>query len=255
MKSFEEIPQTTLEIENKILPSNIDEALSQSDFKIVEGLNPPRTYIVKIEHPEGAFKGVFKDYASEIESANHEKAAYIVDKALGFDLVLPMAMRDLEDKRGILIPFIEQITNPIEAQIQDDELKEDFFKIGIFDFLIGEVGRDNKKNILIKNKKIFAIDHEFSFFKPPYTKFQKKAFNQPFPDELRNKIIEFYKNKENINLLKSRLNELLEKRYVKDFFWRLEIITECAKINRFLSEEDYKKILDKYRNYKLLTKP
>lgn len=254
MESLKEIPQITPETEKEIFPSNIEEILSSSDFRIINNLKPNRVYTVQIEHPEKPFKGIFKDYASEIEPLNHEMAAYIVDKALGFNLVLPVAMRDLENKKGILTPFVEQVTNSTETQTQDKELKEDFLKLGVFDFLIGETGRDNMKNIFIKDKKIFAIDHEFSFFKPPYNKFQQKAFNQPFPDELRNKIIKFSENKENIKLLRARLNELLEKRYVNDFFKRLEIVIKCAKNNRFLSEQDYKKILDKYRDYKILDK-
>lgn len=195
------------------------------------------------------------------ERRQGERAVYLVNKFLGFDIVPTTVIRTIEGEEGSLQRFIPDAKTGLEVsrkQVPTEEL----VKMVLFDFLINNTDR-HEGNFLVKGKRIFAHDNESSFSighiydRPIY--FGENFFSAPIPEEIRNKIIQFEKWPEGKEFLSKSLEKLLYKDLLyKDeadaFFKRLEHLIQYAKRGYFQSEEEYgkfsKQAEEEYEKYR-----
>lgn len=198
--------------------------------------------------------GVFKEKESEYKK---ERAAYLVDKFLQFDLVPTTIIRKIGDKTGSFQRYVTDAKTGLEVS-RELIPKEELLKLALFDFLINNLDRDrdpNRTNFFIKENHIFAVDNADSFssiyadYSREYSK--KKLFSAPIPEEIKNKIVQFDKWPEGKKLLSKSLEELLDKEPVDAFFKRLEYLVQYAKRGYFQTEEESKKFQE---DNKLLAK-
>lgn len=226
-KTTEERKPPIPSFEEKFLAS----AETKEDWKTLEGLATPHF----IEIQEGG-AGIFKT-----EYYKRERAAYIVDRFLGFNLVPTTIIRTIKGKTGSFQQFIADASAGWEidfTEIPAEELK----KLEIFDFLIGNKDRAFS-NFLVKGDKVFAIDHHLAFSAGTSYSFSViEIFGKKISREIREKIIQFYEWKSGKYFLNDFLEGLLEKQEKDAFFKRLDILFKCAKRGYFLTEKENNKL-------------
>lgn len=102
--------------------------------------------------PHDAYEG-----KRRMEFIHNERAAYLIDRFLGFNFVPPTVVRELTKGIGSLQEFIADAKLGYELK-PGDLSEEERLKIELFDALIVNSDR-NLGNYLVKDGKIYAIDH------------------------------------------------------------------------------------------------
>lgn len=168
-------------------PLGTGKVTSVSYLKVLGGVNQSR--MIEIKDINGVkFQTIFKPIKGETWKVGNEKLresiinkdfsyaqrevlAYKIDQSLGFNMVPETRLRriiiDSESKLGSIQTWIEDkdiISFADFTSKTKNILKEDTYKLGIFDFLIGNTDRHGF-NILVnkKTRKIVNIDHGCSF--------------------------------------------------------------------------------------------
>lgn len=184
--------------------------------------------------------GVFK----QGKLCQGERAAYLVDKFLRFDLVPTTVIRTIEGKEGSFQRFIPDAKTGIEVS-RDSVSREEVTKMVIFDFLINNLDRQTK-NFLVKGKRVVAIDNEASFLSEAYVYhpilyFGESLLSAPISKEIKNKITQLDKWSEGKKSLANSLENLLGNEKVDSFFERLKYLIKYTERGYFQTEEEYRK--------------
>ena len=176
----------------------------------------------------------------------NERAAYLVDKFLGFNLVPPTTIRSIDGEIGSLqqfIPDAQEITvlsgAYAKTKMENEERKKELIKLWIFDYIIWNKDRHGG-NVLIKDKKVYAIDNGLAFSTSSlgYWQSYEYFFNQPVPDEVIGALEKFYPIesegpvneaveavwRENERVLRDLLLELLSEQDVSACLGRMRLI-------------------------------
>ncbi|PIR41993.1 MAG: hypothetical protein COV30_00790 [Candidatus Yanofskybacteria bacterium CG10_big_fil_rev_8_21_14_0_10_37_15] len=162
-----------------------------------------------------------------------ERASYIIDKFLRFNLVPPTVIREIDGEIGSLQQFIPDAQTGFETSrselILDKILCQQLIKLWIFDYIIYNSDR-HQENFLVKlkEKKIYAIDHGLSFGND-YLKFYEEFFETPIPLEISDGIERFLSWKEGKELCEELLEELISPEEVKACMRRIERILKIIK--------------------------
>lgn len=99
-------------------------------------------------------------------------------------------------------------------------------KMGVFDCIIGNTDR-HRGNFLVKDRKVYAIDHGYSFSGSGRT---WGNLNSEFvPSSVAEKLERFMNSRESQSALRALLLEILPEEEVADFFSRLAVIASIAK--------------------------
>lgn len=103
-------------------------------------------------------QGIFKEYGYQ-----NERAAYIIDRFLGFDLVPPIVVRTVDSRKGSLQKFVPdaKIASELDYRELYGKYRDQLKKMWIFDVIIRNSDR-HVDNFLVKGDRIYAIDHELS---------------------------------------------------------------------------------------------
>ncbi|OGZ97088.1 MAG: hypothetical protein A3I44_01015 [Candidatus Sungbacteria bacterium RIFCSPLOWO2_02_FULL_51_17] len=154
-----------------------------------------------------------------------ERAAYLVSKFLGFELVPPTVIREVDGQIGSVQQFVEDAKGPYEipsgAKLLD-RWPEELMRLWLFDLIIWNSDRHDG-NLLFKNDRACAIDNGLSFGndKPRlYSEYPGRALPQGTVNQVR----EFFSWEHGQRILEDLLCELLPKEEVQAFFSRLEQI-------------------------------
>ena len=217
--------QETLEKQELRSKSPEEETLESGD---IEKNSPLKGYsyleFVKIKD-DGS--GIFKREEEDKKEVNRERAAYLVNLFLGFDFVPPTVLRRIGEKYGSVQQFIEN--GKVASMVQKEDIpKEELLKLNIFDYIINN-GDRHKKNYLIRDGKIVAIDHgvAFSYYsglsdhsKANWSRTMGVAISQ----EIKDKLALFVSSESKGRILKDLLYELIDEKNVKLIFKRAEAI-------------------------------
>lgn len=140
-----------------------------------------------------------------------ERAAYLVDKALGFGVVPPTEIRMIDGEEGSVQKFIKDATplNLIPKEEKDrPEMQRQLIRAWILDYIINQ-SDSAEENFLVSDGKLSAIDNGLSFEKT-ITDFDYENFwQQPIPEDLRQSIKSFFASGKFEDELKGFLSELL----------------------------------------------
>lgn len=209
---------------------------------LVGGVNTNTVEFISLEDDGG---GVFKPKAGEVEVYDgvrvgtyyrRERAAYLIDRFIGFDLVPPTVIREIDASVG---SFQEFITDAIAyGEISSDgkrklSTNEQLIKLWIFDHLISNPDRHGY-NLLIKDERIHAIDHgcslgsEATNFRlwnadgEDYVSFYDRAIPQDIIDQVQ----KLAHDPNGRAILRDLLRELLSEKEVDAFLVRLDRIAK-----------------------------
>lgn len=170
--------------------------------------------------------GVFKPVEGDSIYHFHERAAYLVDRFLGFNFVPPTTIREIDGRTGSLQRFIgdaksgKELLGEEKEKIPDDEK----MKLNIFDFLISNTDR-HSGNYLVKDGRIVAIDHGYSFYCDCEGLYQLNFYRNKeeveIPRSLREKVLKLNSSENDLLILRDLLLEILPQEEVDSFFSRL----------------------------------
>lgn len=180
-------------------------------------------------------KGVFKT-----EYYQNERAAYLIDRFLGFNLTPPTAIRTLDGEIGSMQEFIPdaQTFHELEEDFRtsfEEEHRADFMKMWLFDIIINNFDR-HSGNFLVQGNTLYAIDHGYSmnhhwgnrsFLYRIYLLNGFRYFlDQEFPKEIINNIKNFLERPEEQQILRELLAELFDEDTVSVLLKRIKIVGE-----------------------------
>ena len=100
-------------------------------------------------------QGIFKE-----EGCQRERAAYLIDRFLGLDMVPPTVIRQLRNRTGSMQKFIPDAKTGGEVGKKEllEKYRDDLMKMWILDLIIDNHDR-HPANFLVKDGRIYAIDH------------------------------------------------------------------------------------------------
>jgi len=158
-----------------------------------------------------------------------ERAAYLVDRFLGFKLVPPTTIREIDGRIGSAQQFIPDTRSFYEIsgeerEVYDDELNRLWF----LDYLIWNMDRHGN-NLLAGetpegNRSIHAIDNGLSFSGKRDSGSISHYLHKPVPSDVSEKVRAIIHDSEKKELLRELLTELLPKNDVEAFFARVEVL-------------------------------
>lgn len=189
---------------------------------------------------------VFKPHSQyEREKAmvyiGNERAAYLVDRFLGFNFVPPTVIRNIDDETGSLQEFMDAKT---AFEVKGETIPpEELLKLYIFDELIRNNDR-REDNWLIKGGKIYAIDHGLSFYldEVRYSEVWSVK-DKPIPANLRQSFKRFIEWPEGIELLRELLAELLGPEIADAYIKRIRAFIKAIDDKGFITEERFDSFL------------
>jgi len=100
-------------------------------------------------------------------SCNKEVGNFLVDTALGWELIVPTIIReDLPEGKGSLRPFIHGKTLDLASKEQKQSIYagEQYQKLAVFDYLLSNIDGQSKNVILSNLGGIYAIDRSLTLF-------------------------------------------------------------------------------------------
>lgn len=189
-------------------------------------------YLYEFAEPE------FRD--AEGNLYKRERAAYLVSKALGLNLVPVTSIRDINGEAGSIQDYIEDaksiwdITGDIEGQ---------YYLMSIFDYLIWNKDRKASNMLFtdevdpdrsgVSNPRLHLIDNGLSFDPwdndwGPYMIYRNLAdnvFGKEIPEEIKRKFVGFSSDPSRSAQLGTELRELLPQPAVNAFMARLRYLT------------------------------
>lgn len=224
-----------------------EKILSEGEFSerrnLGGGINITEFVEIK-DDGSGVLKETTEDYAKR------ERAAYLIDRFLGFNFVPPTVLKEEGDAYGLRKVLQEFVKNAETAYIYEDEykvqkegkppiLKSELLKLHLFDAIIGSWDRDGN-NYLVSEEKIFAIDNERSLNEDEdrHTGYSRAylgkvveliAKGEKIPQDIVASLKNFESSKENQILLSILLEELLKHDAVSWFMKRLLILVDAIK--------------------------
>lgn len=178
----------------------------------------------------GVFKpksGEMPDLRTEVKTGTfykRERAAYLVNKFLGFDLVPPTVIRKIDEEIGSVQQFVKKAKTYTELDLKEKgKIKnEEIMKLWLFDFIIWNSDRSSN-NFMIKDHKIFAIDNGLSFGKDSLNLFESYFPDGQIPETIIKKFKEFFAWDQGKKILSELLSELLDKKEVDACLKRIKL--------------------------------
>ena len=153
-----------------------------------------------------------------------ERAAYLLDRFLGFDLVPPTVVREIDGEVGSFQQFIPDAKTVIQlepSELNEVALKQQRIKLWIFDYIIYNSDR-HLGNFLVKDGKVYAIDNGLSFGDDIGVK--GYFFDAPIPLEMVEGIEKFLSWEEGRKICEDLLRELLNPEEVAACMGRIKRI-------------------------------
>lgn len=178
--------------------------------------------------------GVFKPKSGELANLRtevktgtfykRERAAYLIDKFLGFDLVPPTVIRKIDKEIGSVQQFIKKAKTYTELNSKKRKKikNEEMMKLWLFDFIIWNSDRSSN-NFMIREDKIYAIDNGLSFGKDSLNIFESFFPDGQIPETIIKKFKEFFAWDQGEKILGDLLSELLDKKEVDACLKRIKL--------------------------------
>lgn len=189
--------------------------------------------------------GVFKPHTDYEDFPNRkryflarERAAYLISRFLGFDFVPPTIIKLVDGKEGSLQEFVEDAQVGYEAQ---NIPKEERIKLRIFDNLVCNTDRHGG-NYLVKEDKVFAIDHGYILPSVSHLEYGDMDIDN-VPTDLSNRLKSFMSSKDQQEVLRDLLGELLEGDIVDAFMKRVLIFIGSIGPNNAFDQEKFYNLL------------
>lgn len=232
------------------LEETILETREKTDSSDLRG-TANKCFFIKLKD-DGA--GVFKPKSGETEGMRdhteagtyykRERAAFLVDKFLGFDLVPPTVIREENGEIGSMQEYIPDPKGTYldlsSFERSQKHIKNQMMKLWIFDYIVHNSDR-HKANCLIKDSVVYAVDHGFCFSKDDLRRECDIFWDKPITDEIKDKLHSFLAQRDMQRVLGDLLSELLFPEEIDAMLNRIKaiekVIREKGIVPRDLAEQ------------------
>lgn len=210
--------------------------------KLLGGCIGGATFVDLKDDGSAVFKP-HKNYKNPARSEfiNRERGAYLIDRFLGFNFVPPTVVRELGGQLGSLQEFIADAKTA--AEVMGDEIPDmEKIKLHLFDTIIMNTDR-HKGNWLVKDKKIYAIDHGYALDIGNITDSFTRNLDEvvSVPPELNEGLRRFMGWPEGQALLQEELVELFGDERASVLMKRIGIFLSAIDEQQNFSREKFKK--------------
>lgn len=170
-----------------------------------------------------------------------ERAAYLINRALNFNLVPPTVIREIGDKGvGSVQEFIPDSDTywRLNFDKQDKVLsasRDQLINLWLFDYIIFNADR-RKRNLLVQDTIIYAIDNGLAFNNFNFAPFDH-FFNKQIPQGAIDAITKFIASEQEQNRLRDLLSELLPMEEIDACINRIEFIGKLLEKEQAISDE------------------
>jgi hypothetical protein len=155
-----------------------------------------------------------------------EQAAYQVSRALGWNFIPPVIIRDGPHGIGTVQLFVDVDEKRQYYDFRDRHATE-LKRIAVFDFITNNADRKAGHCLLGSDGYIWGIDHGLCFNTDPKLRTIIWEFaGDPLPEDIYDDLLELATNSERLHNLTNQLGELLTQREVNIFLSRLERMLE-----------------------------
>jgi len=183
-------------------------------------------------------KGIFKT-----EGCFNERAAYLIDRFLGFNLVPPTVIRQVDGDIGSVQEFIPD--TKMADELEDSgwwsykkRCHDELAKMWIFDMIINNKDR-HPGNFLVKDKKkIYAIDHgrslgysKGSFEHIDFEEGWHTFFDEQLPRDTKESLKKFLEKQTEQKILEDLLSELYDREKAVAILKRIKYFAKLISAN------------------------
>lgn len=149
--------------------------------EIGSGVTKPRRVVLEFEgrRYKAAFKSLdvhkpgvtkFEDgsvVAAFTDSYRYERAAYLLDRRVGLDMVPVVVLRQIGEQAGALVEWVEDATSEAQrmavSQAVPEELRLQQNLMHVFDELIANDDRHESNQLITRDGRLRLIDHSRCF--------------------------------------------------------------------------------------------
>lgn len=191
------------------------------------------TLLCKLEHERAQGFAVYKPRRGErplwdFPSGSlclRERAAFVVDLALGWELVPPTVLRDGPAGFGAVQLFIEEAEELDDFAVLLRSHPEGLRRMALYDLLVNNADRKAGHCIVDVEQKLWGLDHGICFHSDPKLRTVLWSFRgTPFPEEL---IYDLRAFRESLDGEPGELTELLDEYELDALRSRAEDLLEC----------------------------
>ncbi|MBN9388841.1 MAG: SCO1664 family protein [Chloroflexi bacterium] len=155
-----------------------------------------------------------------------EHGAYLVSRALGWNFIPPVIIRDGPHGVGTAQLFVD-VDEKKQYYDYRHHHSNELQRIAVFDYITNNADRKAGHCLLGNDGYIWGIDHGLCFNTDPKLRTIIWEFaGEPLPDDLYDDLLELATNSERLHKLTNQLGELLTQREVNIFLSRLERVLE-----------------------------
>ena len=232
------------------IPTTEDEAILSSrerlNGRLLNGKHG--VYLVNLKD-DGS--GVYKPEATQLTpeagtGAKRERAAYLFDRFLGFNMVPPTVIRDAGEGEGSMQRFIADAKTADEIDVEAKMAfkafpKEEKLRLDLLDYLLVNIDRHGG-NWLVKDQKIYAIDHGFAFTEhlrwEYYCRENLLQYNgMEIPEDIRQSILELHTSNRMRELFTAVMSELLSAQGLDELLARIGLLGRHFEESNLITEE------------------
>jgi hypothetical protein len=214
----------------------------------IECSSENKVYLLKLKD-DGS--GVYKPSRGEHESGRvvelgtcylRERAAFIVDREIGFNLIPPTVVRKLNQGQGSVQRFIEDYKWFDTSQ--ETVFRDQLVKLFLLDYVIHNSDR-HRFNLLVKNNQLFAIDNGYSFCTDDRllfftgvtgTNYLQYFKGEPAPKESIDMILSFSQDNAKVENLKNLLQNLLNPSEIESCISRISKLSDAFKNSNLIPD-------------------
>ena len=239
--------QEDVDLENGIEISKEDQ-LANYPVEVVEhfkGKKSNGVYYVRIlGDGDGIAKPRSEESAlqrSEVKCGTYylrERAAFLVSRDLGFDLVPETVIRHLDGYGpASLQSFVDDATTAIQLGLRDEgspvsigvrypELVQPFKDMQIFDYIIYNSDRHDGNFLIQGRNRLFAIDNSLSFGHDYLTIFLEN--DEPPSEEVVKRLGDFLGDMDTLEFFKHSLENLIKEDEIDALINRIRYVYRCG---------------------------
>lgn len=236
----EKTHSTAPSLEEKILTNN--ERKSSKEL----GGGCSKVFLVSLENDGSAIfkpeEGAYTVRGKNGTGFKRERAAYLVDRFFGINLVPPTVVREIDGNIGSVQRFIADARTGYQISYNEKRTHsafrvEEIIRMRVFDYIISNSDRHDG-NYLVKDGKLYAIDHGLSFFTESYgVGHLSNHEGKTIPEDIKRKVQELLNSEYLKSIFTELMTELLDKEEVAALMKRLEKFARTFSNNSIITLE------------------
>jgi uncharacterized repeat protein (TIGR03843 family) len=196
------------------------------------------TLLTRIEYEDVRVLGIYKPKRGERPLYDfprgtlykREVAAYVIDEALGFNLVPPTIMRDGPYGVGAVQLFIENDEEShLFTMLKEGGYEAVIRRLCAFDVLVNNADRKSGHCLKALDGRLWAIDHGICFhYEYKLRTVLWDFIGQPLPADVRSALCDLRERIERREPIAAQLEDLLEKAEMRALRRRLDSLTSSG---------------------------